>query len=180
MVTYIPRERFTRLRRELEPRWAAEYVVKHYPQQPARYRCPLGPIPKALTEEMGVEKAAKVYRPWRPEVDAVVVFPDKAILIEAKIFRWYDGIAKLKMYDVLFRQTPELQAWWAVPTELQLLVPKIFSPVQAAAETYGVKLIEWAPDYIMQAWMEKQTYWTREAVEIRERRKEILERLGAP
>jgi len=83
----------TKLRREIEPRWVSEYVAKHYPNFPARYRVPLGPIPAEITKVYGEEKGIKIARPWRPEVDALVLAQKKIILIEAKIFKVMDGLA---------------------------------------------------------------------------------------
>ena len=61
---------FTKVRREIEPRWVSWYIKENYPDAEIRLRCPLGPIPDALKELYGPAKAARVYRPSRPEVDA--------------------------------------------------------------------------------------------------------------
>ena len=89
---------FTKLRREIEPKWVAEYCAKFYPNDIVKYRCPLGAPPRELVEEHGLEKALRLYRPYRPEVDALVITKTSLILIEAKVHRYVDGLAKLPLY----------------------------------------------------------------------------------
>jgi len=172
------RESFTRVRREIEPRWVSEYCAKFYPNYPVRYRVPLGPVPEEMIKEHGLSKAIRMYRPWRPEVDALVIQPRQLILIEAKVFKVMDGLAKLPIYKTLFHQTPELAPYRGFPVEMHLLVVRAVEPWITAAKTHGVKLIEWSPVWVREVWLQKDLYWTREAVELRERRKQVLRRLG--
>ena len=169
---------FTHLRREIEPRWVAEYVVRFYKDYPVRFRVPLGPIPERLTEEFGKGKAVRMFRPWRPEVDAIVIKPDRLILIEAKIFKYMDGLSKLPVYKALVPQTPELKPYERFPIEMELVLPGRIPWVENAAKAAGVKTVIWAPVWIQEIWIERDKYWTKETVELRERRKEILRRLG--
>jgi len=169
---------FSRIRREIEPRWVAEYCVKFYPNYPVRYRCPLGPIPEQLEEMYGVGKGKRVFRPWRPEVDALIILPDRLILVEGKVFKYMDGVSKLPVYKSLVPQTPELKPYWHLPIEMHFLIVKELAWVKEAAERMGVKLIAWAPVWVQEIWLERNKYWTKEMVELRERRKEVLRRLG--
>jgi len=168
----------TQLRRDLEPRWVSWYVVKHYPRDIVKLRCPLGPIPDALKQAVGEAKGIKMYRPWRPEVDALVILPGAIDLVEAKIFKYMDGLSKLPRYKDLVPLTPELRAWRDLPVRMWLLIPAPIDWVQAAGTQAGVGVVAEAPDYIKEAWEERDKYWTKPYMEERERRKEKLKELG--
>lgn len=169
---------FTRLRRDIEPGWVSWYIKTYYPDAEIRLRCPLGPIPDELKQLYGPAKAAQVYRPSRPEVDAVVVLEDAIILIEAKIFKYMDGLAKLPVYASLVRTTPELMALLPRPIRMHLLLPRPISWVMAAAAENGVEVKVAAPDWVLAIWEERDTYWTPENRMRREERKELLRKLG--
>jgi hypothetical protein len=168
----------TKLRREIEPRWVSEYVSNFYPDDEVRLRCPVGALLPGVAEALGGPKAQKVSRPWRPEVDALVIRKDKLILIEGKIFKVMDGLSKLPVYKSLIPETPELQEHKDKPVDMQLLVVRPLSWVVSAAEKVGVKVVEWAPPWIVSIWEERDKYWAPEAVKRREERKETLKRLG--
>jgi len=169
---------FTKLRREIEPKWVAEYCTRFYPNAEVRYRCPLGPVPEHLVETMGLEKALRAYRAWRPEVDALIITPEALILLEAKVHRYVDGMAKLVLYEALVPDTPELAPYLDRPTVKRLLVPIIPEWILSAARRLNVEVIAWAPKWVMEVWAERDKYWTPEAVAERERRKQILKALG--
>jgi len=169
---------FTKLRREIEPRWVSAYIKEHYPDEEVHLRCPLGSIPNQLKELYGPAKAAKVYRPSRPEVDALVVLPGAILIIEAKIFKYMDGLAKLPVYKALVPKTPEFMAIQNRPVIMHLLIPKAIPWVVEAAPEMGVEVYTWAPDWVLQIWEERDKYWQPEARIKRRERKELLTRLG--
>jgi len=168
----------TRLRRDLEPRWVSWFCAKHYARDIVKLRCPLGPIPEELRKAVGEAKGIKMYRPWRPEVDALVILPGAIDLVEAKIFKYMDGLAKLPIYAELVPVTPELRAWRDLPVRMWLLIPADIEWVKTAAARTGVGISTEAPDFIKQVWEERDKYWTKPYLEARERRKEKLRELG--
>jgi len=168
----------TKLRRSIEPKWVAEYCVKFYPRAEVRYNCPLGTAPEELVVEHGITKALRLYRAYRPKVDALVITETSIILIEAKVWRYVDGIAKLPLYAALVPDTPELAPYLPRVIVTRLLVPIIPSWLIRAAEKLNVEIVNWAPKWIMEIWAERDKYWTAEAVAERERRKQILKKLG--
>jgi len=169
---------YTKRRRDLEPRWTSDYITTRYPDGEHRLRCPLGPIPKSLVKEYGLRKAIRVHRPWRPEVDALVILPGTLVLVEAKVFKYMDGVSKLPVYASLVPETPELRRHRDKPVRMELLVPATIDWLETAAAKLGVQIVTWAPDYIKKAWEERDKYWTPPYILKRERRKEILRRLG--
>ena len=170
---------FTKIRREIEPRWVSQYIKEFYASSEAHLRCPLGPIPDELKELYGPAKAARVHRPWRPEVDALVVTKGAVVLIEAKIQKYMNGLSKLPVYRQLLPSTPEFQP--VLPGRavlMHLLLPFPIPWVVKAAEGMGVEVIDWAPDWVVDIWEERDKYWTPEYRIKREERKDLLRKLG--
>jgi len=168
----------THLRRDLEPRWVSWYIARHYPRDIVKLRCPLGPIPEDLKKAVGEARGIKMYRPWRPEVDGLVILPGAIRLIEAKIFKYMDGLSKLPVYAGLVPTTPELKSWKDLPVQMVLLIPAKIDWVFTAASQQGITVDTDAPDFIRVAWEERDKYWTKDYVEKREKRKEVLRRMG--
>jgi len=154
------------------------YIKEFYPDAEVRLRCPLGPIPDQLKELYGPAKAARVYRPSRPEVDALVILAGALLLIEAKIFKYMDGRSKLPVYASLVPMTPELMVFAKKPILMHLLIPAPIPWVKAAAPGMGVEVYTWAPDWVLQIWEERDKYWTPESRMLRAERKKLLTRLG--
>jgi len=169
---------FTRLRRELEPAWVSWYVARRWPKAIAKFRCPLGPIPEEIKAAYGETRGRKVYRPWRPEVDALVIEPGALWLVEAKIQKFMDGLSKLPVYKGLVPSTPELVEWKHLSILMVLLIPEKVDWVIAAGKEQHVQIVVEAPQFIKDAWADRDKYWTKEATEAREKRKEKLRELG--
>jgi len=167
-----------RIYRITQPRWVQEYALFRFPDRPTRPACPLGPIPEALVKEYGLSKAIRAYRPYRPEVDLLVVGDKEIIIIEADIRNLYGAVGKLVLYRSLVPLTPELRHYKDWPVRAVFLTPKAHLPLREVAKIHDVEIDEWAPTWVLERWQETQLYWTREAHELRERRKEVLRRLG--
>ena len=168
----------SKLRQEIEPQWVSWYIKEYYPDAEVRMRCPLGPIPDELKQLYGPAKAARVYRPSRPEIDALVILPGALLLIEAKVIRYMDGLAKLPVYAALVPLTPELLVFRKLPILMHLLLPVRIPWVIAAAPALGVEVITAAPDWVLRKWEDRDKSWTAEARMRRAERKALLKQLG--
>ena len=169
---------FTRIRREIEPRWVSEYIAETWPDVKVQPRCPLGAIPKDVEKAYGLEKGARVFRPWRPEVDAVVFTPGALILIEAKISKPMDGLSKLPVYKSLVPTTPELKEYSRLPVKMQLLLVQPLPWVVEAAGKAGVEIVNYAPKWVVDIWEERDRYWSKKAIEERDLRKKRMRAAG--
>ena len=168
----------TKIRRELETKWVSYYMAATYPESEVRFKVPLGPIPRAVTDSYGFTVGMRVYRPWRPEVDAAAKWFNKTVIVEAKVFKYMDGLSKLPVYKSLVPKTPELKGWPA-KIIMELLIPADIPWVKSAAVDLDVKVVtNFVPGYIKEAWEQRDKYWTKEAVEARDKRKEKMRELG--
>ena len=134
--------------------------------------------PERIKRAFGNWKGARIYRPWRPEVDACVILPGAIRLIEAKIQKFMDGVSKLPIYASLVSTTPELAPYKERKVEMILLMPELVEWVQVAAKNMGISVYADAPQEILDVYNERDKYWTKEAIRKREKRKAKLKELG--
>ena len=168
----------TKLRREIEPKWVAEYVAEKYPNAIVKLRCPLGGAPASLVDSMGEAAALRLYRPSRPEADAVILEKRRILVIEAKIFKFMDGLAKLPVYKSLVPSTPELADFARWPVDMQLLVAAHVDWVDDAALKQGIQIVDYAPPWVTDIWNTMNVFWTMDAVDARDAKKATLAKLG--
>jgi len=168
----------TRLNRSLEPRLVAEWVVQTFPHGTPMYRVPLGPPPDQLRQEIGLDAALQKWRPWRPEVDAVVIEKDRLTLVEGKIFKVLDGIAKLIVYRALVPYTPELQPYANLPLRSVMVTPKPPYYEKIIADAFGMEVVIYRPEWVLQTVEEYNKRWTAEGRLETQRRKDFLKTVG--
>lgn len=169
---------FTKLREDWETRYVSAYVLEKFPNDEAKYRCPLGTVPEQFIAALGLGKAIRMYRPYRPECDAAVITADSIVLIEGKIFKVVDGLAKLPLYRFLVPQTPEFAAFKSMPVRAVLVTPKKLTWGEEYAKSVNVEIDLFAPDWIQEYYAKQESYWTGEERFKRYQRGETLRRLG--
>lgn len=168
----------TKIREDNEARYVSEYVLEKFPRCSQKIRCPLGGAPEMWIKEMGFSKALRTYRPYRPEVDAVVIDKDKIILIEGKILKVMDGISKLPVYRFLVRETPELDIYRTKKIEARLVTPHPPGWCERVAKEFDVTIDLFEPDWIKDYRQKQEKYWTTEERVERHKRRETLKGLG--
>lgn len=165
-------------RKERERRYISEYLLKAFPEGGYQLNVELGPIPKEYVDRLGIGKAAALFRPTRPRVDAVKWTPNKYILIEAKIRDIKAGIGDLSYYRGMAERAPDLPFYDGQPIVLQLVVPWMIDWIKVAAEAAKVEVVvffvEWIADYVK----ERQHYFTAEYREARAEKMKLREIFG--
>lgn len=168
----------TKIRVDYEARYVSEYVLDRYPDTQHKLRCPLGSVPELWIKEMGLGKAVRAYRPYRPEVDAVVIEKEKIVIIEGKIFKVLDGVSKLPVYRFLIPETPELQEYKSLPVEARLVTPHPPGWAQRIADEWNITIDLYEPDWLSEYKEKQDRYWTSEEKVKRHQRRETLKGLG--
>jgi hypothetical protein len=156
----------------------SEYMFQRYSTAQYTLCVPLGSIPEELQERVGVARAMGMLRPYRPEVDAVVVLPKALILVEAKVWNIINGLAKLPMYKSLVRVTPELQDYKDRKVLMQLVVGWTNPNVEHMAKDAGVEVVVFCPPWLSKIVDDMQKYWTKEYRSEREQKLSMREYLG--
>jgi len=168
----------TRKTRQVEVRLVSEYLKETYPQYPVINKQPLGKLPENLLTEVGYKRTVGMTRPFRPEVDAIVILPGAMVLIEAKVWNVVNGLAKLPLYKSLVPFTPELKQYSHLSIIMELVVAKTNDNLEIMAREAGVRLRLFAPDWILKVLKDMELYWTKEYREERERKLEARRQLG--
>jgi len=165
-------------RQERERRYISEYMLDTFPEGDYQLNVPLGPIPEYLAKSHGPVKAASIYRPTRPRVDAVKWTPDRYIVIEAKVREAKTGIGDLTFYRSLVPQTIDLPWYDGQPITYRLVVPWSLDWLNAAAEAEGLEIVIYSKPWIDEYIKERQNYFTAEYREERAEKMRLRKALG--
>ena len=162
-------------RKERERRYIAEYMKDTWPEGNWQLNVELGPIPQEYVDRYGLGKAAALFRPTRPRVDAIKWFPNVYYLIESKIRDIKAGIGDLSYYRGMIKNTPDLPFYDGQPIICRLVVPWMIDWIMTAAVAAEVEVVvfhkPWIDDYVK----ERQLYFT---AEYRARRAEVKKLRG--
>ena len=154
-------------RKERERRYIAEYMVHRWPEGDWQLNVELGPIPQDYVDRLGLGRAAALFRPTRPRVDAVKWTPDKYYLIESKIRDIKAGIGDLTYYLAVIPQTPDLPYYDGQPVIALLVVPWMLDWLLPVANAAGVAVEVFKQPWIDEYVKERQHYFTAEYREAR-------------
>lgn len=165
-------------RQERERKYISEYMLETWPECDWLLNVPLGPIPDYLLDAHGPTKAAAIYRPTRPRVDAVKWTPTHYYVIEAKIREAKTGIGDLLFYRGLIPSTLDLPFYTSQEFVYRLVVPWSLDWVKAAAEENGIEVVvylrQWIADYVE----ERKHYFTQEYRDARAEKMRLRGLLG--
>ena len=165
-------------RKERERRYISEYMMKTWPEGKWLLNVELGPIPKEYVDRYGLGKAAAMFRPTRPRVDAVKWLPGAYYLIEAKIRDIKAGIGDLSYYKGMVPRTPDLPHYNGQPVIFRLVVPWMIEWIRVAADAAGVEVVVFWSDWIADYVKERQHYFTAEYRAERAEKMRLREILG--
>ena len=159
-------------RQERERRYIAEYMLDTLPEGEYQINVELGPIPQEYVQRHGMARAAAMFRPTRPRVDAVKWTPEAYYLVEAKIRDIKAGIGDLAYYKVQAELAPDLPFYDGQPIVLRLIVPWMLEWLQLAADAQEIEVVVFCPDWIEEYVEERKHYHT---AEYRQQRAELME-----
>ena len=126
----------------------SEYLAKHYPDYPTRTRVRVGSIHPELRPEQLTEPERRAVGVWRRWADAIVIMPDRLILIEAAIRPNPGDISQLELYEHLLPKTPELAEHKDKPIEKVLLFALEDPVIVSLARERGIQVVYFHPPWI--------------------------------
>lgn len=165
-------------RKERERRFISEYMVETWPKGDWQLNVELGPIPQEYVDRYGLGKAAAMFRPTRPRVDAVKWDGDKYYIIEAKIRDIKAGIGDLTYYLAMVPKTPDLLMYKGQTVVGRLVVPWMLDWIKTAADAVGIEVVIFKPDWIDDYVKERQHYFTAAYRAARAEKMKLREILG--
>lgn len=165
-------------RQERERRYISEYMKETWPGGDYQLNVELGPIPQEYIQRYGIKRAAALFRPTRPRVDAVKWEPDRYYLIESKLRDIKAGIGDLIYYRNVIADTPDLPYHDGQPIISRLVVPWTLDWLTPVAAANNIEIVvfmkEWIADYVK----ERQHYFTAEYRAERAEKMRLREVLG--
>ena len=139
----------------------SEWLSETYQGYEYRTRVRLGRIqPRVespgLTDEE--RRMIGVHRRW---ADAVVLMPDRVVLVEAKIRPQHGVISQLELYARLLPHTPELGRHASLPIEMVLLYAIEDELINVLAREKGIRCVfyepAWLPEYLDELYPRERT-----------------------
>lgn len=165
-------------RQERERRYISEVMKEFYPDMNWQLNVELGPVPEDYVKQYGMKRAAALFRPTRPRVDAVHWTPETYYLIEAKLRDIKNGIGDLMYYRAQAEKTLDMPYYVGQPIKCILFIPWMIEWMREAATAAGVEVrvvsYPWIEDYIE----EKKHYFTAEYRAERQEKMRLREILG--
>lgn len=161
-----------------ERRLISEWALARHPKDHVLFNVPIGEVLNEFIIKYGPARAVKASKPWRLEVDAVVVTRSELILAEAKIFQIRNAVADLLCYRPLVQSTPELREWKDLPLRMVVIIPWTSRVVEEMCSANGITVDVFAPEWLSAYIEEHGKYWTRPYQEARQERKILREALG--
>jgi len=165
-------------RKERERRFISEYMKETWPEGDWQLNVELGPIPQEYVDRYGLGKAAAMFRPTRPRVDAVKWTPERYYIIEAKLRDIKAGIGDLSYYSGMIPRTSDLPFYDGQEIVTRLVVPYMIDWIKVAAEAAQVDVVVFWADWIADYIKERQHYFTAEYRTERAEKMRLREILG--
>jgi hypothetical protein len=147
-----------RPREELEERLTSEYMVAKHPNARHRIRVRLGPLPPEAEKAAAEGFPPKMYVVVNHWADGIAIYPDKIVLIEAKLKLSPDALGQLQVYEQLLPKTPELAADAEKKHQLELIYVQGDPETEACAQRQGITCVRFAPDWAVQAYLERRRW----------------------
>jgi len=165
-------------RKERERRYISEYMKDTWPGGDYQLNVELGPIPQEYITRYGLTKAAALFRPTRPRVDAVKWEPDRYLIIEAKIRDIKAGIGDLTYYRNVIAETLDLPEYTGQPIVARLVIPWMLDWLQPVAAANNIEVVVYERDWIAEYVRERQLYFTADYRAARAEKMRLREVLG--
>jgi len=131
-----------------EQRLVSEFVARYYKEYESRTHVHLGATHPRLRGRFAKPEDDRLVGVFRRWADAIVIMPDRIVLIEGKILPQPGVISQLALYEMLLPKTPELAEHKDKPVE-KLLICAIEDPlITELARTEGIRVVIFIPRWI--------------------------------
>jgi len=130
--------------------YLAEWLAMNFPPGTWRTNVRLGKvIPPGRKKLLAPEERLLLYA-FGASADAIVLLPDKVIIVEAMVRHEPGALEDLLKYKELFKMTEEFREHWHKPIELILLTPLDVPFYEKFAQKFGVKVVKYKPMWIIE------------------------------
>jgi len=130
--------------------YLAEWLGINYPAGTWRTNVRLGDIQIPPGEKLTPEEERMLKGAFGAIADAIVLLPDKVIIVEAMVRHDPGSGEDLLKYEILFRETKEFKEHWNKPIEKIIVTPLEIGPYIRFYEKMGVRVIKYTPLWIQE------------------------------
>ncbi|MBA7521433.1 hypothetical protein ES705_13540 [subsurface metagenome] len=130
-------------------RFVREYLQAVHSGDTCYGNVALGSIPAELQPGSLTEPELRMIQAVRcPRVDAVVLKPDRAIIVKAGVVADYRDIVFLPFHTRLFQYTRQLVDYWDLPVELRYVCSIDNEAMRIIAQIYNVNIVHFRPEWL--------------------------------
>lgn len=159
-------------------RYRSACLLHFYPRGGWITNVELGPLPEDILQRYGPAVGARIYRPSRHRVDAVIIDGGTYYLIECALSEPRIGLGQLKVYLAEAPHTPDLPLYEGQPFRGKLYVPWLYDWVRDLAKDWGIEAVEYLEPWVEAYVRQRQNYFTRAYRESRDEKMRLRRVLG--
>lgn len=124
-----------------------EWVAQTFPDVEWQTNVRLGALPPRNDLGRFTEDELRLLGVWRRRADAIILLPDRLVLVEAVLQSHPGKLSMLKLYEKLIPQTPELRPYWGFPIQKVLLYVIEDQVVNLLAAEENILAIQFVPTF---------------------------------
>jgi len=110
----------------------------------------LGKVKPPATERLTPEEQRLLIGAFGASADAIVLLPDKVVIVEVMIRHEPGAGEDLLKYKMLFKETEEFREHWDKPIELIIVTPLDVSVYERLYRELGIKVVNYRPAWIIE------------------------------
>lgn len=122
-----------------------DWIAKFHPDAEVWTRVRIGPIPAPASGGPVSESERLMLTRWRHWCDAILIYPDKIIVVEAMVTPRPSKIGQLELYRELIPHTPELKEHLWKKQEYVLLAAFPSDVMTMLAKKKGFRVVTYQP-----------------------------------
>jgi len=140
---------------EYEERLVSEWAAKTHPEARVHFRVRVGELPEEAATLSAEGISPYMYGVVRHWADAVVIYPDRVLVVEGKLKLSSMALGQIIVNTELLGSTPEFRDRWDTPREGLLLFAYGDPETEKTAVAMGYKTERFCPAWAKKAYVER-------------------------
>ena len=130
--------------------YLTEWLGITYPPGTWRTNVRLGKVRPPAPHELSPEERRLLRGAFGASADAIVLLPDKVVIVEAMVRHEPGAGEDLLKYKMLFKETEEFREHWDKPIELVIVTPLDVSAYERFYREMGIKVVNYRPAWVIE------------------------------
>lgn len=133
----------------------SEWVIQEHPEAKVKIRARLGPLPPGAQALIAEGLNPYIMSPVRHWADALILYPDRTLLVEGKL-KWNPGgLGQLLVYEHEFDRSPEYQDRYDLPLHLVALYGFINPADIEILDNLSIQRVRYCPPWVQEAYLKR-------------------------